>query len=217
MTKQNDPRSQKNRRLFILARGTISKHSFPTNEPVVYPFPSQGITYQYGDIHYVLPDLRAALGELVSNLETSVGDGSQTFQDRVIIWLHTCFGVTAARERQICNAAFVRSALEAAKASGCAADKARWILEDVYREPASGMREALGGAMIAVARLSLANDLDMRDAGEAELSRLWTDIEQIRHKPEVDAQSARKRSEGRAPPKLLFRLFELIVRRRPRR
>jgi hypothetical protein len=218
MTKQNDPWSKKNRTLFILAGRALSKHSSPTNETVVHPVPSKGITYQYRDIHYILPDLRAALGELVaviSDFATSIGDGSRTFQDRVMLWLFERVGVEAARERQICNAAFLRSTLEAARASGAAADEARRILEDVYREPASGMREVLGEVMVAIARLSLVNHLDMRDAGEAELLRLSTDT--TRHGSEVDAQSAGQKSEGGAPPKLPFRLFELFVRRRPRR
>lgn len=104
------------------------------------------------------------------------------FQDHVKPWLLACFGEEIANDRVERNHRFLEEALELVQSLGCTDTEARHLVEYVYGRPIGDPHQEVGGVMVTLAALCLANDLDMHAAGEAELARIWTKVEQIRAK-----------------------------------
>lgn len=104
------------------------------------------------------------------------------FQARVQPWLLACFGSTIAGDKVERNHRFLEEALELVQACGCTQDEAHQLVDYVYGRPAGEPNQEVGGVMLTLAALCLAQGLDMHTSGEMELARVWTKIEQIRAK-----------------------------------
>ncbi|WP_232443865.1 hypothetical protein [Burkholderia ubonensis] len=104
------------------------------------------------------------------------------FQSRVQPWLLECFGAEIATDRAERNHRFLQEALELVQACGCTASGAHQLVDYTFSRPLGEPTQEIGGVMVTLAALSLANGLDMYAAAEAELARVWTKIEQIRAK-----------------------------------
>ncbi|WP_232457295.1 hypothetical protein [Burkholderia ubonensis] len=104
------------------------------------------------------------------------------FQSRVQPWLLECFGAEIAADRAERNHRFLEEALELVQACGCTASEAHQLVDYTFSRPLGEPTQEIGGVMVTLAALSLANGLDMHAAAEAELARVWTKIEQIRAK-----------------------------------
>lgn len=107
---------------------------------------------------------------------------SSTFQARVQPWMHACFGEMIAAHREERNHRFLEEALELVQAKGCTAAEAHQLVDYVYGRPAGIDYQEVGGVMVTLAALCLANHIDMHEAAEVELTRIWTKVEQIRAK-----------------------------------
>jgi len=103
-------------------------------------------------------------------------------QQRVHPWLMTCFGPKISADRHERNHRFLEETLELVQACGCSADEAHQLVDYVYGRPVGEKDQEVGGVMITLAALCLANGLDMHEAGERELARIWTMVEKIRAK-----------------------------------
>jgi hypothetical protein len=77
---------------------------------------------------------------------------------------------------------FLEEALELVQACGCTADEAHQLVDYVYGRPVGEKHQEVGGVMVTLAALCLAQALDMHEAGETELKRVWTKVEAIRAK-----------------------------------
>lgn len=107
---------------------------------------------------------------------------SESFQKRVHRWIMTCFSSEIVFSRQERNHRFLEEALELVQALGCTREEADQLVAYVYdRKVGAPMQEA-GGVLVCLAALCTAAGLDMDAAGENELARIWTKIEQIRAK-----------------------------------
>lgn len=106
----------------------------------------------------------------------------QPFQSRVQPWLMACFGEMIAGDREERNHRFIEEALELVQACGCTASEAHQLVDYVFARPVGEKAQEVGGVMVTLAALCLAQDLDMATAGETELARIWTKVEQIRAK-----------------------------------
>jgi NTP pyrophosphatase (non-canonical NTP hydrolase) len=106
----------------------------------------------------------------------------RSFQDRVRVWVLTCFGVIVADDKQERSHRFLEEALEVVQASGMSEKEARLLVKYVYRRPVGELNQEVGGAMVCLAALCSANGIVLTNAGEQELARVWTKIEQIREK-----------------------------------
>ena len=104
------------------------------------------------------------------------------FQDRVQPWLLACFGEMIAGDREERNHRFLEEALELVQACGCSASEAHQLVDYVFGRPVGQPAQEVGGVMVTLAALCLANGLDMHDAAEVELARIWTMVEKIRAK-----------------------------------
>ena len=109
-------------------------------------------------------------------------EGGADYQSRVQPWLVACFGPEVAGDREERSHRFLEEALELVQATGCTADEAHALVEYVFQRPAGETSQEVGGVMLTLAALCLANGFDMRQAGEVELARVWTKIGIIRAK-----------------------------------
>lgn len=107
---------------------------------------------------------------------------SVAFQARVKPWMLECFGAEIAADAEERNHRFLEEALELVQACGCTSSEAHQLVDYVFDRPAGEKRQEIGGVMVTLAALCLAQSLDMHEAGEIELTRIWTKVDQIRAK-----------------------------------
>jgi hypothetical protein len=115
-------------------------------------------------------------------LSTPAASGEASFQQRVQPWLMACFGEMIAGDREERNHRFLEEALELVQACGCTAHEAHQLVDYVYGRPVGELHQEVGGVMVTLAALCLANDSDMHAAGWVELDRIWGKVEAIRAK-----------------------------------
>lgn len=106
----------------------------------------------------------------------------QNFQSRVAPWLIECFGAMIAGDREERNHRFFEESAELVQSCGMTASEAHQLVDYVFNRPVGEKHQETGGVMVTLAALCLANDLDMHEAAETELARVWTKVEQIRAK-----------------------------------
>lgn len=107
---------------------------------------------------------------------------STPFQQRVKPWLDACFGPVIAGDKTERNHRLLEECLETVQACGCTASEAHQLVEYVFNRPPGEPVQEVGGLMLTLAALCLARGLDMHEAGEIELARVWTMTERIRAK-----------------------------------
>jgi hypothetical protein len=105
-----------------------------------------------------------------------------SFQSRVAPWMLACFGPVIPFDKMERNHRFVEEALELVQACGMPRLHAHRLVDYVYNRPTGEPVQEVGGVMITLAALCVANAMDMAEAGEIELARIWTKVEQIRAK-----------------------------------
>lgn len=104
------------------------------------------------------------------------------FQYRVQPWLLECFGPVTASDKRERNHRFLEESLELVQSTGCTRSEAHQLVDYVFDRPAGEKKQEVGGVMLTLAGLCLAQKIDMHACGEAELARVWNKIEQIREK-----------------------------------
>lgn len=107
---------------------------------------------------------------------------SASFQERVQPWLLECFGELIAGDRVERNHRFLEEALELVQSCGCTDAEAHQLVDYVFGRPVGEPKQESGGVSVTHAALCLANGIDMHEAAEAELARIWTKVEAIRAK-----------------------------------
>lgn len=106
----------------------------------------------------------------------------EPFQARVQPWMMACFGAAIAADGAERNHRFLEESLELVQACGCTASEAHQLVDYVHGRPGGEPAQEVGGVMVTLAALCLAQGLDMNAAGETELARIWTKVEAIRAK-----------------------------------
>lgn len=136
-------------------------------------------TTYYEDAYAPTADAIGAWNRRATPPQTNM-DGS--FQSRVQPWMLACFGEMIAGDREERNHRFLEEALELVQSTGCTESEAHQLVDYVYGRAIGEPNQEVGGVMVTLAALCLANALDMHEAGETELARIWTKVEQIRAK-----------------------------------
>jgi hypothetical protein len=107
---------------------------------------------------------------------------NDTFQQKVQPWMMECFGPEISADTKERNHRFLEEALELVQACICTKTDAHLLVEYVFNRPEGEKSQEVGGVMVTLAALCLAQQLDMHEAGDVELARIWTKVEQIRAK-----------------------------------
>lgn len=115
-------------------------------------------------------------------LPGTISHQPEPFQARVQPWMLQCFGQEIAGNREERNHRFLEEALELVQACDCTQGEAHQLVDYVFGRPVGDKPQEVGGVMVTLAALCLAQGLDMHEAGEVELARIWTKVEQIRAK-----------------------------------
>lgn len=124
----------------------------------------------------------ASAAAAYARAQAAPSDPTAPFQQRVQPWLLACFGAEIAADRAERNHRFLEESLELVQSCGCTAIEAHQLVDYVYGRPVGEPAQETGGVMVTLAALCLANSLDMHQAGETELARIWTKVEAIRAK-----------------------------------
>jgi hypothetical protein len=107
---------------------------------------------------------------------------TSTLQARTKPWMDACFGQEISSDKVERNHRFLEEAIELVQSNGCTREEAFKLVDYVYDRPSGAMHQEVGGVMITLAALCLACGIDMHEAGEVELARIWTKVEAIRAK-----------------------------------
>ncbi|MCD9188267.1 MAG: hypothetical protein LUM44_17760 [Pyrinomonadaceae bacterium] len=107
---------------------------------------------------------------------------NESFQNRVQPWLMICFGQMVASDVIERNHRFLEESLELVQSCGCTKDEAHQLVEYVFNRAVGEKSQEVGGVMVTLAALCLAQNLDMHESAETELKRIWTKVDQIRAK-----------------------------------
>jgi len=113
---------------------------------------------------------------------------ASAFQSRVQPWMMACFGDVISADVMERNHRFLEEALELVQACGATAAEAHQLVDYVYGRPVGEKSQEVGGVMVTLAALCLAQGMDMHAAGETELARIWTKVEAIRAKQAAKPQ-----------------------------
>ena len=133
---------------------------------------------------------------------------TDSFQVRVQPWMMACLGAEISADGAECNHRFLEESLELVQACGCTASEAHQLVDYVYGRPVGERVQEVGGVMVTLATLCLAQGLDMHTAGETELARIWMKVEAIRAK-----QAAKPKHSplpAAAPQPIIGRLMDQI-------
>jgi NTP pyrophosphatase (non-canonical NTP hydrolase) len=106
----------------------------------------------------------------------------ESFQNRVAPWMDACFGPEISADRLERSDRFIEEALELVQACGYPKDRALALVDYVYGRDQGEVNQEVGGVMVTLAAHCLAHGVDMHEAGETELARIWTKVEAIRAK-----------------------------------
>ena len=130
---------------------------------------------RYWDIHGLREHARATLAQRANQ-------PVQLFQQRVQPWMMACFGAEISADRSERNHRFLEESLELVQACGCTAGEAHQLVDYVFGRDIGEPAQEVGGVMVTLAALCLANNLDMHANGETELALIWTKVEAIHAK-----------------------------------
>jgi hypothetical protein len=108
--------------------------------------------------------------------------GGQSFQTRIKPWMRECFGDVIPFDKVERGDRFVEEVYELLQWAGYDRRRLRSLEYYVWDRPVGEGPQEVGGVMVTLAAFCLAHGLDMHAAGETELARIWTKVEQIRAK-----------------------------------
>lgn len=105
-----------------------------------------------------------------------------SFQSRVYTWAMLCFPPKHIFDKNVRNVHFLEEALELVQALGLPEEEAIRVVRYVYSRSKGHPPQEVGGVLLTLSLLSVANELDMLRCGEDELERVWMKIDVIREK-----------------------------------
>jgi hypothetical protein len=120
----------------------------------------------------------------------AVQQTSEPFQQRVQPWMKECFGSKISADAIERNHRFLEESLELVQACDCTKSEAHQLVDYVFNRLVGDPPQEVGGVMVTLAALCLAQGLDMHDCGEVELSRIMQP-EVMRHIREKQASKPR--------------------------
>lgn len=103
-------------------------------------------------------------------------------QPRVQSWMMACFGPEISADRVERGDRLLEEVFEMLQSNGYDPGRIIPLRDYVWGRPIGEPAQEVGGVMITLAAYCLAHGVDMHEAGETELARIWTKVETIRAK-----------------------------------
>lgn len=104
------------------------------------------------------------------------------FQVRVQPWMTACFGAAISADKVERGDRLLEEVFEALQSGGYDPARIAPLRDYVWSRNVGEPAQEVGGVMVTLAAYCLAFDIDMHTAGETELARIWTKVDQIRAK-----------------------------------
>jgi hypothetical protein len=103
-------------------------------------------------------------------------------QARVAEWMAKTFTPEIIRDIAERNHRFLEESLELAQSLNCTQKEAHMLVDYVFGRPIGEPKQEVGGAMVTLAALCNAADMDIGRCFDDEMQRCWLNIERIRAK-----------------------------------
>ncbi|WP_249207064.1 hypothetical protein [Burkholderia cenocepacia] len=124
-------------------------------------------------LHGICSEFGCPQGEDVATwLRARLTQALAPFQQRVQPWMLACFGAKISADKLERNHRFFEEAGELVQACGMTREEAHALVDYTWSRPVGEPTQEVGGVMVTLAALCLANGLDMHAAGETELARI---------------------------------------------
>lgn len=134
---------------------------------------------RYGDIAARAAYIAGATAEAEKNESNAVG---LSFQNRVNEGMQVCFGAEISKDKVERNHRFIEEALELVQSLGATKSECHQLVDYVFDRNIGEPVQEAGGVMVTLAALCLSQNMNMDEAGELELKRIWTKVDAIREK-----------------------------------
>lgn len=105
-----------------------------------------------------------------------------TLQKRKDEWMRTCFTDEITDDPKERNRRFLEEALELVQALNMSRYEAHFMVDYVFDRDKGEPFQEVGGSILTLAALCTANKIDLMNAAETELARVWTKVGVIRGK-----------------------------------
>jgi len=105
-----------------------------------------------------------------------------SLQERKDKWMRACFDDEITDSPEERNRRFIEEALELVQSLGMTRHEAHFMVDYVFDRDRGEPFQEVGGSLLCLAALCNVHKIDMMEAGETELSRVWTKVEAIRGK-----------------------------------
>lgn len=168
----------------LMGRGQLERKAGACPCGDEYPAHSYGAGFIAGSGMCENCDAAIPARDIAPRATDGVSAADAPFQARVLPWLLECFGEAIASDSMERNHRFLEEALELVQACDCTPDEAHKLVDYVFGRSVGERSQEVGGVMVTLAALCLAQGLDMHKAGETELSRITQPamVELIREK-----------------------------------
>ncbi len=133
--------------------------------------PNEEVCMSAADLQ-MLVDERDALKKEVETIKSALCLADSMFQYEVEPWMQQCFGEVISNDKRERNHRFLEEALELVQACGCTIQEAYTLVHYVFNRPKGEVYQEIGGVMITLAALCLAQKLNMHGCGNIELRRI---------------------------------------------
>ncbi|WP_234895022.1 hypothetical protein [Agrobacterium vitis] len=107
---------------------------------------------------------------------------AETLQSRVQPWMMACFGPEISADKLERGDRLLEEVFELLQSGDYPRERIRALEDYTWSRPKGEPKQEVGGVMVTLAAYCLAYDLNMHEAGEVELARIWTKVEKIRTK-----------------------------------
>jgi hypothetical protein len=127
----------------------------------------------------------ARMNAFTADQSKSLHDADQsstTFQKRVNDWMVACFGTVISTDLQERNHRFFEESIELVQSTGMTRSEAHQLVDYTYGRAIGDPEQEAGGVHVTLAALCNANGIDLEAVSEAELRRVWDNIDTIRAK-----------------------------------
>lgn len=119
---------------------------------------------------------------------------SDSLQNRMDRWMAECFTPDIVNDVVERGDRFCEESIELLQANGYDRERILRLVDYVYGRPVGDPFQEVGGVLLALSAYCSALDIDMDVAGEVEMMRVWTKMDQIRAK-----QAAKRDIHGPLP------------------